>query len=178
MKLLYNEEQFSCTKTKLLNFKLTLPLAKSVMVRGRLTSNDLIFSRDTMVDIQFVTFFLLSNISELSIGTKTKIWQVSSPVKYILPNKKLNPFVNNNLTFSNSSIDFFSTSPWFVLFEVTLLLIFFSFHRNLSFLRNQQYQTHYLFFYYFCIKYIICKFIIIRCGEIFLLFCYHNLLSE
>ena len=73
MKLLYNEEQFSCTKTKLLNFKLTLPLAKSVMVRGRLTSNDLIFSRDTMVDIQFVTFFLLSNISELSIGTKTKI---------------------------------------------------------------------------------------------------------
>ena len=32
MKLLYNEEEHFCTKTDLLNFKLTLPLAKLVMV--------------------------------------------------------------------------------------------------------------------------------------------------
>ena len=44
MKLLYNnEEEFFCIKTKLLNFKITLPLAKLDMVSSRLVSSGLIF---------------------------------------------------------------------------------------------------------------------------------------
>ena len=74
IELLYNEEEFFCTKTELLNFKIkiTLPLAKLDMVSSRLVSNGLIFSDDTPVDIQLATFLLQSNISELSTGAKTK----------------------------------------------------------------------------------------------------------
>ena len=74
LKLLCNEEEFFYTQTELLNFKLTLPLAKLAMVDARLTSNGLIFSSNTPVDIQLVTFLLLSHTSELSIGEKTKMF--------------------------------------------------------------------------------------------------------
>ena len=70
MKLLYNEEEFFYTKTELLNFKLALPLARLVMLGERLTSNGLVSLADTPVDIQLITFLLLFNTSELSIGTK------------------------------------------------------------------------------------------------------------
>ena len=43
MKLLYNEEEFVCAKTELLNFRFTLPLAKLDMIVARLVSNGLIF---------------------------------------------------------------------------------------------------------------------------------------
>ena len=69
--LLYSEEELFWTKTQLLNFKVTLPMAKLVMVGSRLVSNGLIFSDDIPVTIQLVTFLLLSNISELRIGAKT-----------------------------------------------------------------------------------------------------------
>ena len=70
IKLLYNEEKLFCSKTELLNFKFTLPLL--YIVGSRPVSNGLIFSDDIPVDIQLVTFLLLSNIRELSIGTKTR----------------------------------------------------------------------------------------------------------
>ena len=63
---------FFCSKTEFLNFNLTLPLDKLVMVRTRLVSNVLNFSSDNPVVIQLVTFLLLFNVSELSIGEKTK----------------------------------------------------------------------------------------------------------
>ena len=72
IKLLYYKENFFRTKTELLNFKITLPLAKLDMVGSRLISNGLIISDDIPVDIQSVTFLLLSNIRELSIGPKTR----------------------------------------------------------------------------------------------------------
>ena len=72
MKLLCNEEECFCTKTELLNFKITLSLAKLDMVGSRLVSNGLIFSDDIQVNILLVTFLLLSNFSELSIWAKTK----------------------------------------------------------------------------------------------------------
>ena len=72
IKLLYYEEIFFNTKMELLNFKITLPLAKLDMVGSRLISNGLIISDDIPVDIQSVTFLLLSNIRELSIGPKTR----------------------------------------------------------------------------------------------------------
>ena len=43
MKLLFNEEELFCTKTEFLNFKLTLPLTKLVMIGARLVSSDLFF---------------------------------------------------------------------------------------------------------------------------------------
>ena len=46
MKLLYSEQEFFCTKTEFLNFKITLPLAKLDMVGSRLISSGLIFSDD------------------------------------------------------------------------------------------------------------------------------------
>ena len=61
MKLLYNEEEKFCTKTEFLNFRLTLPLAKLDMIGARLGLNASIFSGDTPVDIQSVTFLLLVN---------------------------------------------------------------------------------------------------------------------
>ena len=72
MKLLYNGEELFCTKAELLNFKVTLILAKLDMVGSRLILNDLIFSGDILVDIQLVSFLLLCNVSELSIGEETK----------------------------------------------------------------------------------------------------------
>ena len=68
----YNEEEFFCTKTELISFKVTLPLTKVDMVGAGLVSIGLIFSGDTPVDIQLVTLLLLSNVSQLSIETKTK----------------------------------------------------------------------------------------------------------
>ena len=58
IKLLYKEEKLFCTKTKLLNFKFTLPLAKLDIVASRLISNGLMFSDDIPVNIQLVTFFI------------------------------------------------------------------------------------------------------------------------
>ena len=51
IKLLYNEEKLFCTKTELLNFEFTLPLAKLDIVGSRPVSNGLIFSDDISVDI-------------------------------------------------------------------------------------------------------------------------------
>ena len=45
MRLLSSEEDFFCTKTGLLNFKLTLPLAKLEMVSSKLISDGSIFFR-------------------------------------------------------------------------------------------------------------------------------------
>ena len=50
---------------------ITLLFAKLDMVSSRLVPNGLIFWNDTSVNNQLVTFFLLSNISELRIGGKT-----------------------------------------------------------------------------------------------------------
>ena len=72
MKLLYKEEEFFCTETELLNFKIILTLAKLDMVCSSLVSNSLTFSDDIPLDIQLVTFLLFSTVSELSIGAKTK----------------------------------------------------------------------------------------------------------
>ena len=66
------KKNFFCTKTHLLNFKFTLSLAKLDIVGSKLTSNGLILSDDIPVIIQVVTFLLLSNVRELSIGTKTR----------------------------------------------------------------------------------------------------------
>ena len=74
MRLLYsNKEEHFWTKIGLLNFKITLPLAKSHMVSSKLASKKLYFSDSILVDIQLVTFLLLGNISELSNKAKTKI---------------------------------------------------------------------------------------------------------
>ena len=72
IKLLNKEEKPFCTKTELLNFKFTLPLAKLDIVGSRLVSNGLVFSDDIPVIIQLVTFLLLCNIRELKIETKTR----------------------------------------------------------------------------------------------------------
>ena len=47
-------------------------VSKLDMVGSRLVSDVLIFSGDILVDIQLLTFLLLSKVSELSIGAKTK----------------------------------------------------------------------------------------------------------
>ena len=61
IKLLYNEEKlFFCTKTELLNFTFTLPLAKLNMVGSRLVLNGLIFSDDIPVNI-FYCYLILAN---------------------------------------------------------------------------------------------------------------------
>ena len=64
MKLLYNKEKLFCNKTELLNLKITLSSAKLLMLGSRLVSNGLIFLDDIPVDIQLVTFLLLSYFSE------------------------------------------------------------------------------------------------------------------
>ena len=51
MKLLYKEEEFFCTETELLNFKIILTLAKLDMVCSSLVSNSLTFSDDIPLDI-------------------------------------------------------------------------------------------------------------------------------
>ena len=70
MKSLYLEETFALKQ--LLNFNITLPLAELDMVSSRLVSNGLIFWDEIVVDIQFIIFLLLSNVSELRIGAKTR----------------------------------------------------------------------------------------------------------
>ena len=72
IKFLYNKEKCFYTKTELLNFKITLPLTKLDMARSRLVSNGSIFSDHILVDIQLVTFSLLSNTKELSIWAETR----------------------------------------------------------------------------------------------------------
>ena len=72
IKSLHNEEKNFCTKTELLYFKITLPLAKLDIVGSRLVSNGLSFSDDIPVDIQLVTFLLVSNIKEINIGENSK----------------------------------------------------------------------------------------------------------
>ena len=72
MRLLYNEEELFCTKTELFNFKISLALAKLDIVGSRLVSNNLTFSGGIPVDVQLITFLLLSTVRELSIGAKTK----------------------------------------------------------------------------------------------------------
>ena len=72
IKLLYNKQKVFCTKKELLNFKITLPLAKLDMVSSRLVSNGLIFSDDIPIDIQLVTSLMPSNIRELSTGAKAR----------------------------------------------------------------------------------------------------------
>ena len=64
MKLLYNKEKLFCTKTELLNLKITLSSAKLLMLGSRLVSNGLIFLDNIPVNIQLVTFLLLSYFSE------------------------------------------------------------------------------------------------------------------
>ena len=78
IKLLYNEENVFCTKTEFLNFKIAFPLAKLDMFGSRLVSNSLIFSDVISVDIQLVTFLLLSNIREVNTGVKIRnFWSPS-----------------------------------------------------------------------------------------------------
>ena len=55
MKLLYNEEKNFPTKTELLNFKFTLPLAKLDMAGSRLVSNGTMFLGNALVDIQLAS---------------------------------------------------------------------------------------------------------------------------
>ena len=66
-KLLYNEEIFFGTKTELLDFKFTLPLAKLDMVGSRLVSNRLIFSDDVSVNIQYEVDKLVYQLQILSL---------------------------------------------------------------------------------------------------------------
>ena len=69
---IYSMKKSFCTKTELSDFKITLPLAKLDMVGSRLLSDCLIFSDDIPVDIQSITFLLLSNIIELTIKAKSE----------------------------------------------------------------------------------------------------------
>ena len=70
--LLYMEDELFYIKTELINFRLTVPLAKLYIISARLGPNSLIFSDDSLVDIQLVTFLLLFKVSELNIRTKIK----------------------------------------------------------------------------------------------------------
>ena len=56
---------------RVIKLKITLSLAKLDIVGSSLKWNGLIFSDDTPADI-LLTLLLLSNISELSVGVKTK----------------------------------------------------------------------------------------------------------
>ena len=51
---------------------ITLPLAIFEMIGSRFLSNYLIFLDNISADIHLVTFLWLSNISEVSIGAKTR----------------------------------------------------------------------------------------------------------
>ena len=61
IKLLYKEERFFCTKTELLNFKITLPLSKLEMIGSKLVSNGLAFSDDIPVSVSFYCYLILGN---------------------------------------------------------------------------------------------------------------------
>ena len=137
IKLLYNKENVFCTKTEFLNFKIAFPLAKLDMFGSRLVSNRLIFSDVIPVDIQLVTFLLLSNIREESIGVKTRnFWSPSLPAKYILPNKKSYPFYDICATLFVKSFILFSASTCFILFKVHFLFTFFSLSSKSVFFTN------------------------------------------
>ena len=60
-KLLYNEEELFCTKTKFYHLKLTLSFARLVMVRARLTSN----SCENLKTCENVLNFLLREDPEI-----------------------------------------------------------------------------------------------------------------
>ena len=66
------KKKIFCTKTQLLNLKITLSLPKLDIISSKLVSNGLIFSVDILVNIQLVHVLLLSNIGEISIGVKTR----------------------------------------------------------------------------------------------------------
>ena len=69
MKLLCNEEESFCSKRQLLNFNITLLLAKLDTVGSRLIWNGLIFADDIqLVDIQADIFLYLFNVNELGTG--------------------------------------------------------------------------------------------------------------
>ena len=72
MKLLYNEKEFLCTKTELISFKISLPLAKLEMVSSRLLLNGLILLAGISFNMQLIAFLVLSNVNELSTDLKTK----------------------------------------------------------------------------------------------------------
>ena len=61
-------------------------------------------------------------------------------ILYLFIKSPVNPFVDINSTFFDSSFNSFLASACFVLFEVPFLFIFLVYHQNLSFLRNQQYH--------------------------------------
>ena len=68
-KLLKNKEEFRCTRTELLIFRIILQFHKLDIIEARLESNGLIFSGEIPVDIQLVNvLLLLSNATELSIA--------------------------------------------------------------------------------------------------------------
>ena len=99
------------------------------MVGSRLVLNGLIFADDIPVDIQLVTFLFLSNISELSIGPKTKIIIITCK-KCFLPNKKSYPFLGICSTSFVRSVSFFSVSTCFSIFELIFLFKFLSLSSN------------------------------------------------
>ena len=73
MKLLYYEEESSCTEIGLLSFMLTLLLLKLDIIGARLEPNRPIFSGDIWLDMELLTFWLLlSYVTESSIGEKAK----------------------------------------------------------------------------------------------------------
>ena len=105
-----------CTKTELVNFEITLPAAKFHLVGSRLVSKALIFSNDILADIQVITFLLLSNIRERSIGANTRTL-----------------YLTKNHTFSDictilfESFFSFLVSIYSVFFDLALLFKIFSF---------------------------------------------------
>ena len=56
----------------MLNFSFPLPLAKLDIVSLRQISNGSIFLDDIEVNIQLVTFLLLSDIKEITLGAKIR----------------------------------------------------------------------------------------------------------
>ena len=66
------KKNFFCTKTELLSFKITQPLAKLDMVSWMIASNGLIFLDGILVGVHLATFLLLFDISELTIAEKNK----------------------------------------------------------------------------------------------------------
>ena len=56
----------------MLNFNFPLPLAKLDIVSLRQISNGSIFLDDIEVNIQLVTFLLLSDIKEITLGAKIR----------------------------------------------------------------------------------------------------------
>ena len=56
----------------MLNFNFPLPLAKLDIISLRQISNGSIFLDDIEVNIQLVTFLLLSDIKEITLGAKIR----------------------------------------------------------------------------------------------------------